>query len=303
MAGTTRRGVNLESKSARARLKKGRQPHWVALVPRRLRLGWQAWKGEAGRWIVRSYHGSHLSKEGKPVADYRRTTIGQADDAAVADGREVLTYAQAAARALSTVDVGVSGPIHGLTVRQACEMYLERARAEGRAVDDPRSKMEVGILPELGDELVEQLTAARLRTWLDRLAQSPRQTRPINGMAQYLPKPDSADALRARRSTANRTLALLKSVLNLAHAAGHVGSAAAWGKPLKRFRNTERARVRFFSTDEASRLINAADPDFRPLLRAALETGARYSELATLTIGDFNADSGTSSRSGSAPWH
>jgi hypothetical protein len=68
MAGTTRRGVNLESKSARARLKKGRQPHWVALVPRRLRLGWQAWKGEAGRWIVRSYHGSHLSKEGKPVA-------------------------------------------------------------------------------------------------------------------------------------------------------------------------------------------------------------------------------------------
>jgi integrase len=41
------------------------------------------------------------------------------------------------------------------------------------------------------------------------------------------------------------------------------------------------------------RLINAAEPDFRLLLQAALQTGARYGELARLTVADFNSDVGT----------
>ena len=32
---------------------------------------------------------------------------------------------------------------------------------------------------------------------------------------------------------------------------------------------------------------------FRPLVRGALETGARYGELCALTCGDYNPDSGT----------
>jgi integrase len=40
------------------------------------------------------------------------------------------------------------------------------------------------------------------------------------------------------------------------------------------------------------RLVNAADPEFRPLVRAALETGARYGELIQLTVADFNVDGG-----------
>ena len=51
--------------------------------------------------------------------------------------------------------------------------------------------------------------------------------------------------------------------------------------------------MRHLTTAEATRLINAADPDFRPLVRAALETGARYSELTRLEVADFNPDSGT----------
>jgi integrase len=55
----------------------------------------------------------------------------------------------------------------------------------------------------------------------------------------------------------------------------------------------EAARVRYLSIAEAERLINAADPDFRPLVYAALETGARYGELAHLEVRDFNPDAGT----------
>ena len=44
---------------------------------------------------------------------------------------------------------------------------------------------------------------------------------------------------------------------------------------------------------ECERLLNAADEDFRPLVRGALETGARYGELCRLRCGDYNPDSGT----------
>ena len=51
--------------------------------------------------------------------------------------------------------------------------------------------------------------------------------------------------------------------------------------------------MRYLSVAEAQRLLNACDADFRPLVRAALETGARYSELTRLEVCDFNADAGT----------
>ncbi len=53
------------------------------------------------------------------------------------------------------------------------------------------------------------------------------------------------------------------------------------------------ARVRYLQIDEAQRLIHASDPEFRALVRAALATGARYSELANLRVADFNPDAGT----------
>ena len=52
-------------------------------------------------------------------------------------------------------------------------------------------------------------------------------------------------------------------------------------------------RSRYLTLAEAKRLINASDPEFRVLVRAALETGARYQEFARLRVRDFNPDSGT----------
>jgi integrase len=53
------------------------------------------------------------------------------------------------------------------------------------------------------------------------------------------------------------------------------------------------ARLRYLSVAECRRLVNACDPDFRALVEAALQTGARYSELARLQVHDFNPDAGT----------
>jgi hypothetical protein len=87
--------ANLESRTARSRLKRGRQPHWQSLVPGRVHLGYQCWKGDKeGRWVLRRYIGNDK---------YRSTTLGRADDAANADGEHILSFAQA----------GQAAPAHG----------------------------------------------------------------------------------------------------------------------------------------------------------------------------------------------
>jgi integrase len=86
---------------------------------------------------------------------------------------------------------------------------------------------------------------------------------------------------------------MLKAALNFAYDEGLVASNASWGRRLKGFRDVEAARIRYLSVPEAERLINAADRDFKPLIQAALATGARYSELAALRGQDFNPDAGT----------
>jgi integrase len=103
---------------------------------------------------------------------------------------------------------------------------------------------------------------------------------------------DNENARRARRSSANRTLAILKAALNRVWRDGKVPSDSAWRR-VEPFENVASARVRYLSVAEARRLINACDTDFRPLVEAALQTGARYGELTRLTVADFNPDSRT----------
>ena len=97
--------------------------------------------------------------------------------------------------------------------------------------------------------------------------------------------------MRKRRATANRILTVLKAALNHAWKSGHVASDDAWRR-VKPFRAVETARVRYLSEDECIRLVNACEPAFRNLVRGALLTGCRYSELTAMHVADFNADAG-----------
>ena len=97
---------------------------------------------------------------------------------------------------------------------------------------------------------------------------------------------DPGEAKRARRATANRTLTVLKAALHRAHEAHGVGSPAEW-KRAKPFKGAGAARVRWLTEEEARRLLNACERDFRRLVRAALESGCRYGELTALKVGDF----------------
>src|SRR5262249_49158581 len=97
---------------------------------------------------------------------------------------------------------------------------------------------------------------------------------------------------RARRASANRIRAMLFRALGRAYEHGHVASDQAWRR-VRGYKGVSKARVRYLTMAEAKRLINAADPEFRPLLRGGVLFAARYGQLTQLVVADFNPDAGT----------
>jgi integrase len=278
------REARIESRTARAKLRRGRQPHLRTITVGRAALGYVRKPGApAGRWILRRL------VEG----DYRVMPLGVADDAAEADGDHVLSFEQAEAKARAMLDRPAAAAGR-LTVRAALERYIDYKRDQGQSVSDLISRSDAHIIPVLGNKVVSELTAEQLRRWLATLAAMPAMVRPKRGGKQsYRPEPASEEEIRQRRASANRVLNYLKAALNHAYDEKHVTTNEAWGRRLKRFREVEVARVRYLTVAEATRLINACDPEFRPLVIAALQTGCRYGELIKLEVSDFNADAGT----------
>jgi len=179
------------------------------------------------------------------------------------------------------------------TVRDAIADYLKAYEQRGgKAVYDARRAAETHILPALGTALVGKLTAKKIEDWHRGLAVKPALARSKPGRKPNHRKADkSADGTRKRRATANRILTVLKAALNHAWKCGHVASDDAWRR-VKPFRAVETARVRYLSEAECVRLVNASEPAFRNLVRGAMLTGCRYSELTMMHVADFNADAG-----------
>jgi integrase len=204
----------------------------------------------------------------------------------------VLSFAQAQAKARGPRAAAAGS----YTVNQAIDDYLRFLESDGRSphsIRDTRCRADAFIRPELGQTKAAALSTDRLRRWRERLVTTAPRLRTRKGAEQqYRPLADGEDARRARRASTNRTWTVLRGALNHAFGEGKVESDLAWRK-VKPFRNVDRARVRYLTLAEAKRLVNACDPDFRPLVEAALQTGARYGELCRLAVADFNPDVGT----------
>jgi integrase len=285
----TLQDAKLDTRAARLRLKKRREPYWRS-ISEGLAVGYR--KGaKGGTWIARHYSPEH---------GRRYHSIGTADDIADADGAHVLSFAQAQESArkwfahLARHDRGEfrSGPY---TVRECVEEYFAWFQHHRKTAYDARHRVYTHIIPKLGDIQCDRLTPAQIQKWLRDLAASPARLRTKKDAKRAnfreLAKGDG-EAIRRRRASANRTLTVLKAGLNRAWREGKISSDDAWRR-VEPFKEADGARVRYLTIAEAKRLLNASDPDFRRLAQAALATGARYGELAALRASDFNPDSGT----------
>lgn len=293
----TTRDENISTRAARDRLKPSGKPYFRHL-DEGLHIGYR--KGaRSAAWVVRWYSGDK---------NYRVESLdGRPDDVLEADGATVLNWPQAQAEArklfqrMQRQAAGLdaepekAGPY---TVRRAIADYLVHLGRHGKTVKDTTCRADALILPQLGDIDAAKLPATRMRTWLDEIAAAPPRLRQSakdikEGRIKVRAiDPNDPEATRRRRSTANRMLTILKAALNLAWREGKLPSDDGWRR-VRPFPEADAARVRYLSTEEAIRLINACEEAFRTLVHGALVTGARFGELAALEVADFNRDSGT----------
>jgi integrase len=159
-----------------------------------------------------------------------------------------------------------------------------------------RAAARARILPGLGAVELAKLTAKRIRDWHTGLATASKLVRTGRIVKKawegHAVDTKDADAVRARRATANRTLTVLKAALNHAFHESRIASDEAWRKA-KPFRETDAPIVHFLSDDECRRIVNSCDGAFRNIVKGALLTGCRYGELTRMRAGDFNAEAGT----------
>ena len=280
------RDKELDSREARGKLKPRGRLYWRT-IERGLHLGYRRLRGKAGTWWVRHYLGEQT---------YEVEPLGAADDLSDADGIAIVSYWQAQTKARERMvsraqaAAGRAGPF---TVADAIADYLGFLETNRKSAVDARARAEAFILPALGNLECVALSTEQIHKWHVGLTKLPPRARTKRGAKQRHRKTAGDDeALRRRRASANWVLTILKAALNRAWRAGKIASDAAWRR-VEPFENVDAARVRYLTVPEAKRLVNACDPELRRLVQAALQTGARYGELAHLQVHDFNRDSGT----------
>jgi integrase len=276
----------LDTRGAREKLPISGKPYYRLLEPG-LHLGYRRLRGRAGTWVARHYVGNQT---------YETEGIGTADDRSDADGVMILSFWQATEKARERAvarahaAAGKTGP---LTVADVIADYLDYLNRHKKSGQDARYSAEAFILPALGTVEVEKLTTNQLRKWHANIAETPARVRTPKGEEQrHRQFSGDEEAIRHRKSTANRVLSILKAALNRAYEDDRITSDVIWTR-VKPFEKAASVRTRYLEIAEATRLMNACEPEFRLLVQAALQTGCRYGELARLKVEDFKRDSGT----------
>ena len=269
------RDATLDTRAARRRLKRRREPYWRTLSKDKgWALGYRRGT-RGGFWIAKHY---------SPEQGRRFKSLGRSDD--VPDVTDVLTYDEAQERAQAWFKELVAQDAAGsdtgaYTVSDAITDYMaDYEDRGGKSGSRMQNNIKNHILPALGSIEVRDLTMAQVRNWHRQLARTP---------AHYREFSDDPEVKRKRRATANKVLTILKAALNFVNGTRHFQNADAW-REVRPFQNVDAPKVRFLSDDETTRLVNACRPDLRTIVTAALLTGARYGELTTMKAQDFNQD-------------
>ncbi len=269
------RDYRLGSPEARSKLRRAHNPYWREIVTG-LHIGYRKGK-RGGVWYGRKY-----LDEGK----YEKWTLGLADDVVESDGIEILSFAEADAKAR----LGPSGTKGGRikTVNDVIDYYMEYQRAESRSPKTTQYVIDRHIEPTIGKKRLAKLTIDNITEWRNELAKQQAATKKKKKVVVH-----SARELRRRRqASANRVLTILKAALNYAERTGHYRGPSPW-KLVSPFKHVDATEHPYLTQDEAIRLQNASAPDLRLLVRGALETGCRYGELTSMKASDFNSDAGT----------
>lgn len=278
------RHAKLDSRTARLKLPARHGVYWT-LLSSGCSLGYRRGpSSKSGNWIAK-----YSPSDGKRV----QSRLAASDDVMPADGVLCLDFEQARQRALEWFPVAVqlsTGQVlrrRKYTVADARADYLKVHRGRSKSFEVTSYIVKSIILPTLGNKVVEKLTRSHVSEWHNELANTARR-RPRHGL-----DPNAEEARRRRRDTANRYLVVLKAALNNCLREEKAACPDAAWKFVSPFKAVGNVRTRFLSDDEARKLVTTCEQDFRPVIQAALFSGARYSEITALRVEDFDMMSGT----------
>lgn len=285
--GRKRRDAPLASPSARELLRRREAPYWARLGEH-AQIGYRTASGKAGHWLVR------LTVPGVKSGRVQ-ASLGVADDVCDADAIVILSYDQACERArkwvqgtvVSHKEAKVRKPVQ--TVAQAVHEYSAYLELERKSAVPVAGTAKCHILDHAIATLpLHALTVAIVEKWRNEIAESPRGNR--SGKAPRKPKvfateEEREEALRKRKSTANRVLNILRAALNRAVRRGADGGANAW-RLVGSFRGVDGIRTRFLSLEEQQLLVAACEPGICELVQAALFTGLRIGSLSRMKVRD-----------------
>lgn len=295
------RNAALETRAARLRLKARRRPYFTSTGKKGVLLGYRRLAQGNGSWLVKRY-----VRRTATGGQYDTEVFAEADDFNDADAASVLDYYQAMTRAggeLSHVQQR-----RRYSVSSAVADYVSWLTVNRRTARDAELKLAAYLTSYFKDKLLSDLKPADFDAWLawavDHKPKGRRGDNPpkppakkAKGKGSGKPKAvkpvvNAAERKRRKRSTVNRVISYVKACLTRAYLDGHVSSDEAWRR-LRKFKGADAARISWLTTDQCKRLINACEPDFRSVVHAALQTGARWSELRALQVRDYDAASGT----------
>jgi integrase len=218
---------------------------------------------------------------------YRYWALSEADDTEPADGKCVLSFSQAATKArewwAKEEAIRKGEVLPGFyTVAMAMRDYLADQEARKGAIACLAiTRLSVAkhvTNSSIGGIHLPDLKHFHIDAWFNALG---ALRRPRKGSSE-------AQDIQRAQSTANRTYTNLKSGLNFAFRKGRV-STKPWER-VKPHKGVDVARERHLELDECKRLIECRPGDFKLMIQAALDSGARYGQICALKVGDYYAD-------------
>src|SRR3990167_7485794 len=223
------RDSRLQSREARLKLTPHNEPYW-RLIHEGLHLGYR--KGHrTGTWVVRIFD---PKKDG-----YVRESIGMADDSSDSDNQHILTFKEAQTKAIDCARTFHLPSHKPLTMLEASTHYLKWYKEHRKSYLETSTFIEAHILPTFGSKNIADITTKDIREWHQNIAEQPARKRSSKfGEQQYRNTPNTPDAKRARRSSANRILTVLKAILNKAYHDELIVDNAAWRR-VKPFPNVD----------------------------------------------------------------
>lgn len=247
--------------------KAGDEPHWHRLR-QGVYLGYRpSRKNAGGTWFARFYDAEARRNARQPLGDYGTLS-----------GHEVFKQAKADAEIWAeTVESGGERPRDLVTVKDACEAYLEQkpgSIAEGvfrrHVYNDPIAKVKL-----------DKLRRHHLMAWRKRLEQAPALVTRT--------KDDGRRVVKERsKSTVNRDMVPLRAALGLVLTQGAPSTEAAWQEALRPFKGADKRRQLYLDLGQRKRMIIATSDEARPFVQALCQLPLRPGALAALKVGDFD---------------